>query len=69
MSNAEFVRYQTKALAALAVAKQAVHDAWLMSDDADVDFTLEAVMGEIDGLAEYVTDPSHHAYESLGFTG
>lgn len=65
----DFEKFQTKAIAALAIAKAAVNDAWLMSDDADVDYTLEAVMQEIDGLAEYVRDPSHHAYESLGFTG
>lgn len=64
-----FTDHQTKALAALAIAKREVEAAWLESDDADVNHTLEAVMGEIDGLAEYVADPSHHAYNSLGFEG
>lgn len=58
----------TRAIAALAIARTEVMRAWDVSEDADVDYTLEAIAGEIDGLAAYLLDPCAAA-ESLGFTG
>lgn len=64
-----YEEHQTRAIAALAIAEREVAAMHQASEWADQDYTLEYVLGEVQGLAEYVRDPGHHATASLGFTG